>query len=82
MPCGPIPPCADSLMSSSTGLPSAPTPIGTRSRLPRGRSAQLRAMSCWYRSLMPSSEVRSKSVLSGSETSIASPSRYGEIVVA
>ena len=36
-----MPSCADSLMSSSTGAPSAPTPIGTRSRsrLGAGRPA-------------------------------------------
>ena len=31
-PCGPLPPWADSLRSSSTGAPRSSTPIGTRSR--------------------------------------------------
>ena len=41
-PCGPLPPCADSLRSSVTAPPRSSTPIGTRSRSaserrPRGR---------------------------------------------
>ena len=36
-PCGPMPSCADSLRSSSTGRRPAPTPIGTRSRSRCGR---------------------------------------------
>ena len=42
-PCGPLPPCADSLMSSATGAPVSSRPIGTRSRsASRRRSAQRR----------------------------------------
>ena len=44
-PCGPMPSCADSLRSSSTGRPSALTPIGTRSRSRFGRLAQPRSRS-------------------------------------
>ena len=53
-PCGPMPPCADSLISSSTGLPSGSVPIGTRSRsrAERRRSA---AGSGRRGSVMPSS---------------------------
>ena len=52
-PCGPMPPCADSLMSSSTGCPPAPTPIGTRSRSRGARGRQLIAGSSVRGSPMP-----------------------------
>ncbi len=42
-PCGPIPPRADSFRSSTSGVPSAAMPIGTRSSSPPGRGRQLTA---------------------------------------
>ncbi len=53
-PCGPMPSSAASLMSRLTGRPSAPTPIGTRSRSARRAAAQVRATSSWPRRRCPS----------------------------
>ncbi len=78
IPCGPVPPWADSLMSSSTGSPSAPTAIGTLSRL--GPVCCHSAFGSWRcRSGMPSSVVSSTLEESGSEESDAEPRpmRYG-----
>ena len=44
-PCGPIPPCADSLRSSSTGAPVSVTPIGIRNRSRAARSCHNAATS-------------------------------------
>ena len=44
-PCGPEPPCADSLMSRITGSPSPSLPIGTRSSRCSVTSAHRRTMS-------------------------------------
>ncbi len=66
IPCGPIPPCADSLRSSSTGEPSSATPIGTRSRSQGLREAQAAGGSKVFGSPVPSSVVRLMSVLIGS----------------
>ena len=53
-PCGPMPPWADSLMSSTTGAPSASLPIGTRSRS-RGARGRHRSRTLTARaSAMPS----------------------------
>ena len=54
-PCGPMPSCADSLMSSSTGLPSGPMPIGIRSRSRGGRRRQVARGSIAAASARPSS---------------------------
>ncbi len=77
IPCGPIPPCADSLMSSSTGLPSSATPIGTFSRSQGERDAHSSAGSKVRGSPAPSRAVSSMSVASGSADSTDSPIRYG-----
>ncbi len=58
-PCGPMPCCADSLMSRLIELPSAPTPIGTRSRSRGGRGRQERPRSRWWTSPIPSRSVSS-----------------------
>ncbi len=86
MPCGPVPPWADSLMSSSTGSPSAPTAIGTFSRpgpvccrhvYKRQRHSVSGSWRC--RSGMPSSVVSSTFADSGSAESdaVPRPMRYG-----
>ena len=58
-PCGPMPSWAASLRSSSTGAPSAPVPIGIRSRSRAARGAQRRQQVVSAMSAMPSSSVRS-----------------------
>ena len=65
-PCGPMPPWADSLRSSSTAWPSPPTPIGTRSssRWRAGRHVAGRS----------SSAGSATPRISGSPTVSASPS--------
>ncbi len=78
MPCGPIPSCADSLMSSSTGRPSAPTAMGTRSRLFwAARRSQNSCGECRCRSVMPSRVVSWMSVDSGCAISAVAPVRIG-----
>ncbi len=69
-PCGPMPPWADSLMSSSTMRPSAPSPIGTRSRLRGARGRHSAGISRWRGSATPS---RSLSVMLVASTSCPSP---------
>ncbi|CAB4927837.1 unannotated protein [freshwater metagenome] len=58
-PCGPTPSWALSLRSSSSGAPSAPTPIGTRSWSRLGRGAHPLETSKLNGSVMPSRSARS-----------------------
>ena len=54
-PCGPMPSCADSLRSRSTGSPSGPMPIGIRSTSPGGPRRPAAARVEAVGSAMPSS---------------------------
>ena len=63
-----MPPCADSLMSSSTGSPSAPMPIGTRSRLRGARGRHSAARSTPAR-VADAEQRRSASVFAASASS-------------
>ncbi len=72
-PCGPMPPCADSLRSSTTVLPVAPTPIGTRRRSRRARARHVRTRS----SLAGSATPR----MSGRPTVSLSPSSLASSIV-
>ncbi len=78
-PCGPIPPWADSLMSSSILEPFSAMPMGTRSRSGPLVRGQTLAGSNWSISPTPSSAPRSKSVTIGSTMSAVAPNRKGEM---
>ena len=75
-----MPPWADSLMSSTSGEPSAEKPIGTRSRSAADRACVAHSLcTSWLnRSVMPSIPVSSKSAASGSVVSAEALIRYGE----
>ena len=64
-PCGPMPSCADSLRSSSIGVPSGRMPNRTRSRSRFGRGTQVSCGSNAYGSPRSSSSARPSSELSG-----------------
>ena len=72
-PCGPIPSWAASLMSSSTGSPSAETPNGTRSRSRTGRGRQAAVTS----NVSGSPSTPSSSRMPGLVSSGSSSSRAG-----
>ena len=70
-PCGPVPPCALSLMSSSTGVPLGWKPIGTRNRSLPTRPRHSTAGSKRATSSMPSSAGRPGSPAVASESRLA-----------
>ena len=76
-PCGPMPCCADSLMSRLIETPSAPTPIGTRSRSRGGRGRQVRPRSSWWTSPIPSRSVSSVLLVRASSRTGPSPAYRG-----